>query len=240
MMKRLSMGLLVGTLGLGCGSGGGDQSCLNDGVIPAGESVICHPPAFPFVQIAPGLTASCDSGGPGAALCNPPTGTTMPTLSQPVAGKLCLSGTEVGNGLAFLGLYFTEYNRDLTKVLKTFDADLRGITQVAFTIDSPPSGGVWVDGSIVTSFDCPTGVLGCAAHGFKLMTAPLSNVPLRITESGPQVAPFASFQQMAPNPSRPFDTTVLDGFNFWVGAGDYDFCIHDFRFLNAAGIEVKP
>jgi hypothetical protein len=33
---------------------------------------------------------------------------------------------------------------------------------------------------------------------------------------------------------------VLDSFAFFVGAGDYELCIHDFKFLDVAGIEVTP
>lgn len=243
MMKRLSMGLLVGALGLGSGCGsGGSGNCVNDGVIPAGEGrIICDPSGFSFVQQAPGLTANCGApGGPLGGPCNLPAGTTTPTLSQPVPGKLCLAGTESAGGQAFLGLYFTDYSGDLTKVLKTFNADARGITQLRFTIDSPPSGGVWVDASVITSLDCQGGPLDCGTHGFTLMTAPLSNVPLNIVQPGPQVAPFVSFAQTNPAVTQTFDTSALDGFNFWVGAGAYDFCIEDFKFLDAAGNEVKP
>lgn len=241
MIKRLSVALLVGVLGFGGGCGSEESGpCVDDGVIPAGERVICHPPGFPFVQIAPGLTSLCDAGGPGAAPCNPPAGTTAPTLSQPSAGKLCVAGTEAAGGQALLGLYFTEYSRDITKVLKKFNADARGITQAAFTIDSPPSGGITVDASVVTSLDCPAGALDCGTHGFTLMTGPLTRVPLRINQPGPQVAPFVSFGQTNPAVTQTFDTSALDGFNFWVGEGAYDFCVRDFKFLDAGGNEVKP
>ena len=72
------------------------------------------------------------------------------------------------------------------------------------------------------------------------MTAPLSNVPVTISAPGPQVAPFADFEQTRSGVSQTFDTSALQHFVFAVGPGDYDFCLQDFRFLDAAGNEVKP
>jgi hypothetical protein len=74
------------------------------------------------------------------------------------------------------------------------------------------------------------------------MTAPLSNVPLTVTQPGPQVAPFANFEQTRSGVSQTFDTTALQHIEFGVGPaqGDYDFCLSDFKFLDAAGNEVKP
>ena len=72
------------------------------------------------------------------------------------------------------------------------------------------------------------------------MTAPLSNVPLTITAPGPQVAPFADFEQTRPGVTQTFDTSALEHIEFGVGQrGDYDFCVHDFKFLDAAGNEVN-
>jgi len=61
-----------------------------------------------------------------------------------------------------------------------------------------------------------------------------------IRAPGPEVAPFVNFEQTISGMSPTFDTTALEHLSFGVGAGDYDFCVHDFRFLDAAGNEVKP
>jgi len=40
------------------------------------------------------------------------------------------------------------------------------------------------------------------------------------------------------DPSVKFDPSLLDMVSFSVGPGDYNFCIRDFRFLDASGQEV--
>jgi len=168
----------------------------------------------------------------------PPEGATTAHLSQPQPGKLCLAGTLAeGGGLAVLRLTFSALNEDQTRVTKTFDADARGITQMTFSIDSPPPGpGLGVAALITTSLEITPGQRN--VNGFRLMTPPFLD-EMRIRETGPVLAPFADFR---PANSPTFDTTALDTIGIFVGdAGlDYDFCIHDFKFLDAAGNEVTP
>ena len=242
MMKRISMGLLAGTLALGtaCGGSNQDPNCTSL------DGFACHPSGFPFVEAAAIATDLC--GGYTAFACplatNPPPGATTATLTQPQAGKVCLAGTVASGGWAQIVLQFAVWtDKQFTKILKTFDAEARGITQVAFTIDSPPSAGVTVDAAITTGLECPDSPgFGCITYGFNLMTAPLSNIRLTITQPGPQIAPFADFEQTRSGVSQTFDTSALHHIEFGVGPapGDYDFCLRDFRFLNAAGNEVKP
>jgi len=236
MIKRLSIGFLAGMLGLGAACGG---SSVDDPNCNA-EGFICHPSGLAFVEVA----------GPASDLCggyvecdlakNPPAGSTTATLTQPQGGTVCLSGTVATGGWAQIVLQFALFNEQSTKILKTFDADARGITQAAFTIDSPPSGGIGVSAAVTTSLDCPMSGFDCFTYGFQLMTAPLSNIPVTITAPGPQVAPFANFEQTRSGVSQTFDTSALQYLFFGVPSGDYDFCLQDFRFLDAAGNEVKP
>jgi hypothetical protein len=232
------MGFLAGMIGLGAGCGGSseDPSCVSK------DGFICQPSRFPFVEIAAAAADGCASTN--SAYCalsdvaaNPPA-----TLTQPRAGKLCLSGTVAAGGWAQIVLQFAMFDKSATKVVKSLDANARGITQVAFTIDSPPSGGVTAGAAVVTSLECPSSPFDCFTYGFGLMTAPLSNIPLTITQAGPQVAPFADFEQTRSGVSQTFDTSVLMFIQFGVGPaqGDYDFCVQDFKFLDAAGNEVKP
>jgi len=244
MMKRLSMGFLAGMLGLGaaCGGSSEDPNCVSL------EGFDCHPSGFPFVEVAADTTDLCVT--PNGAYCafsdlaaNPPPGATTASLTNPQAGKLCLSGTVEAGGWAQIVLQFAVFADQATKIVKTFNADARGITQMAFTIDSPPSGGVTIGAAITTSLECPDAPgFGCLTYGFNLMTAPLSNIPLTITQPGPQVAPFANFEQTRSGVSQTFDTSALQHIEFGVGPaqGDYDFCLRDFKFLDAAGNEVKP
>jgi len=236
MMKRLSMGLLVGTLGLGAACGGSsveDPACNVEGFI-------CHPSGLPFVEVAGAASDLCGGYVDCDLAKNPPAGSTTATLNQPQAGMVCLSGTVATGGWAQLVLQYAVFNTQSTKIVKTFDADARGITQAAFTIDSPPSSGVTVSAAVTTSLDCPMSGFDCFTYGFDLMTAPLSAIPVTVTQPGPQVAPFANFEQTRSGVSQTFDTSALQYLFFGVGTGDYDFCLHDFKFLDAAGNEVKP
>ena len=151
-------------------------------------------------------------------------------MTQPQAGQLCLSGTVATGGWAQIGLQYAVYNLDPIRIVKTFDADARGITQAAFTIDSPPSSGVTVTAAVTTNLECPASGFDCFTYGFELMTAPLSNIPLTITAPGPQNAPFANFEQTRSGVSQTFDTSALQYLFFGVGPGDYAFCLQDFSF----------
>ena len=235
-MKRLSTGFLVGMLGLGaaCGGSSEDPNCVNQ------EGFICHPSGIPFAEVAGAASDLCGGYDVCPLAANPPAGSTTATLTQPQAGKVCLSGTVATNGWAQLVLQFAVFNKEFTNIVKTFDADARGITQAAFTVDSPPSGGVAVSAAVTTKLDCPASGFDCFTYGFDLMTAPLSNIPLTITQPGPQVAPFVDFQQTRSGVSQTFDTSALQHIVFGVAMGDYDFCLRDFKFLDAAGNEVKP
>jgi hypothetical protein len=167
---------------------------------------------------------------------NTPAGKSTATLSQPKAGTLCLAGMVSSGGWAQIGLFFPEKNEDSTEILKKFDAKALGITQVAFSIDSPPSGGVYVSAAITTATSCPGNPFGCFTYGFDLMTAAGSTVPADYTTPGQVIVPFANFLQTVGTQS--FDTSALEHLVFGVGSGSYNFCIHDFKFLDAHGNEV--
>ncbi len=100
VMKRLSFSLLVGTVGFGAGCGSAASTpppykdCGKDGFI-------CNPPGFPFVVVAGAVSDSC--GGlvaECAPFATPPAGATTARLTQPVMGKICLSGTVEAGGWA--------------------------------------------------------------------------------------------------------------------------------------------
>ncbi len=235
MTRQRSIGLLIGALALGAGCGSsGDPNCDNS------DGWICHPGGVPFVNVAFDNSDLC--GGP-VAMCdlapNQPPGTTTAKLTQPAPGKLCLSGTVAAGGWAQMVLWFPLTNKDGSQVFETFDANALGITQAAFTIDSPPSGGVTVGAAITGSLFCTPGEI-CFTYGFTLMTTPTSTQPVSITAPGPQVAPFANFVQTDSTMSTAFDTSGLTYLSFGVGTGDYDFCLEGIKFLDAAGTEVSP
>jgi hypothetical protein len=245
MNKRfsLSVGLLVGVLSLAGASG-----CGSDSGGPSAESIdiLQSPAGFPFVVGAAVADDLCDTGTAHSCSLgkNPTAGSTTATLSNPEDGKVCIKGTVAPGGDAFIVLWFTQYNAlesyNITAVLKPFDAAALGITQVAFSVDSPPSNGVTVQAVVLKRLDCPGGGQDCRTAGFALMDAPNSGVQVVIKDPGPVVAPFANFEQTDKTLTTTFDTTELDAVLFVVIDGAYDFCIHDFKFLDPSGNEVVP
>lgn len=234
--------LLVGAIALaaGCGSKASSAAPGNDAGPTCVDQtgLICQPSGFPFVTIA-GSTSDACMGSPLGDCQSPPLSASTVSLTQPEMGKLCVSGTVVADGYAKIVLVFTTFNLDRTQVLKVFNADALGITQAAFTLDSPPSGGVTIDAAVVTATDCPTNPRGCFNQGFDLMTDSNTGTLVSFTTPGPEVAPFTNFKQTDPTSAKSFDTSAFHHLEFIVGQGDYNFCVHDFKFLNAAGAEVK-
>jgi hypothetical protein len=237
--------LLMGAsaLAAGCGSNGSAATPGSDAAsVSCVDQVglLCQPSGFPFVTIA-GATSDACTGSRLGECAKPPLSATTTSLTQPETGKLCLSGTVAANdGYAKIVIIFTTFNLERTKILKVFNADALGITQAAFTIDSPPSGGVTIDAAVVTATECPASPGDCFTQGFDLRTETSTGMLASFTTPGPELAPFINFEQTDPSVSRPFDTSALHHLEFIVGQGDFNFCVHDFKFLDAAGAEVKP
>jgi hypothetical protein len=203
--------------------------CIN------GENAVCHPSGFPFV----GATFPNSDWCNGAmCLAAPPDGGMTIRLSQPETGTLCLSGTakrKVAGFTSFIML-FVEQDRSGT-IVNWLNADVLGITQVRFTVDRPPPGGVSVWATTVKKTVGCAFLPDCLTFGF--------NLPQRITESGTTTASWADFD---PDSGPRFDARALGNIGFDVFKGDddagvasldYDFCVRDFQFLDANGVEVK-
>jgi hypothetical protein len=190
------------------------------------NGVVCDPAGFPFVR-----NASALSVGPAEVL-----------LRQPEAGTLCVTGTASTTDLAWgvLGLAFSTKNLEETQVYSTFDAAALGIAKLAFTLESAPALGLKVDTASTTQLSCPASPGDCMTpdEGFLLMTGPGSTTVLSITEDGDYVAPLANFQQKRSDGSR-FDPSKLEHFSFRA-IGDFDFCIRNFRLLDADDQAVAP
>jgi hypothetical protein len=125
-----------------------------------------------------------------------------------------------------------------------FTAGARGITQVQFTIDPAPLSGVTVAFSSIQRADCLT-LPDCFTKApFGLMES--GSTPTVIEDAGTVTASLTSFVQ--PNwgdPALSFDTDLIVGLQFLPEqlpgvVADYDFCVHDLKFLDAAGHEVSP
>ncbi|HEY5448128.1 MAG TPA: hypothetical protein VIQ54_05225 [Polyangia bacterium] len=183
------------------------------------DGLICAPAGLPFVKAVFADSDFCDPTFTGVgcpATTIPPAGASTARLSVSAPGSFCLAGTVAPDGFVAILFRFDTLDRDGT-VATTFDAAARGITQWAFTIDSPPSAG-----AIPGTF------------GFHV-----GNPPVYITQPGPQVVRFADFM---PNDgtSGTIDTSVMPPIGVAVREGSYDFCVRDFTLLDAAGSQVTP
>jgi hypothetical protein len=160
------------------------------------------------------------------AACN---AETTVTLSHPASGKLCLSGHVADGGLAGFNLELARRAPDSEEILEAFDADARGITQVAFTLDSPPSDGLSLYLHILRQTGCPDNQINC--------DYPPNFVFPKLMQAGPVIAPFTTF--VSDDASVALDTQKLVNLLFQVGPGDYDFCIRDFELLDDDGNAVN-
>jgi hypothetical protein len=221
----LALALVSASAGFASGCGSNDPGCVsNDGYLCAKDLT-----GFPFAQDAAMVSDFCTNYVQGCG--TPPAGATVMTMTHPDAATLCLSGSVKPGGFAVLGLEFPHKNADETKVLEPFDATAHGITQVALTVDSPPAQGTDLLANAITHTTCPAGPLDCQTPpNFKFTT---------ISAAGPVTAPFTDFKSMD-DPNATLDPSLLDSIFLAVNAGDFDFCIHDFNFLDAAGNPVRP
>jgi hypothetical protein len=153
-------------------------------------------------------------------------------LSQPQPGMLCAAGTVSPGGWAIMAIEFAHKTPERATILSSLDAAGRGITQLTFTIDSPPSQGVIPILHMVTKTECPGQTVDCFnPPAFDLGDA---KTPGTIT------AAFTDFKPEG-DLSAVLDTTRLHDLNFAVRSmGEFNFCVHDLRFLDAQGHEVKP
>jgi len=219
------LALMSAGAGFATGCSSGDPGCVSkDGYLCAKDLA-----GFPFAQDAAMVSDFCSNVVQGCGA--PPAGATVMTLTHPDEGTLCLSGSIKPGGFAVLALEFPRKNADETQVLEPFDATAHGITQVALTVDSPPDQGADLLANATTHTTCPANPLDCQyPPNFKFTT---------LTAAGPVTAPFADFKSLD-DPSETLDPSLLNSIFLQVGSGDFDFCIHDFNFLDAAGNPVRP
>jgi hypothetical protein len=206
--------------GSDAGGDAGDPNCVT------GNGFLCPPDlkGMPFVAFIVWYSDFCGpcSGDP------PPLGESTVTLSQPEPGKVCLTGKVSPGGLAGFNLELA--TRTTTGISEPFNAARLLITQIAFTVDSPPSAGLSMAAAALVQYDCPNDPLACSGPNFSFNT---------ITAAGPLIAPFSDFKSS--DPTQVLDTSKLvQVFIQNHQAGDYNFCIHDLKFLDAQGNVVEP
>lgn len=233
MIRTISIGLMLGAFSFvtGCASAVDDKPYCADG-----PGMICAPAGFPFVTSASTLT-DCQTV-PGCT-----SSTTTATLRQPQAGTVCLKGTVEappgpggGPSFAWLLLAVNTVNRSKTQIVDVFDAKALGITGLTFTVDNPPATGVTLFATAAHSSSC-TYPPDCLY--FWNLTTGRADVVKAFQTTGPESAPFSSFL-MRTDPNKVIDSSALAHFIFEVGPGDYDFCVSQLAFTNAAGATVSP
>lgn len=134
----------------------------------------------------------------------------------------------------------------LTKAPATapFSAAARGITQVQFTIDPPPTAGVTVAFAAFQRADC-LDIPGCLT-GAPFVLTDGSGAETIVEEPKTVTASLASFVQPSwGDAALPFDPNLIDALQFGPQllpgvVLPYDFCVRDVRFFDAAGREVSP
>ena len=187
--------------------------------------------AFPFVDSAIAISDVC-AGTMCATAVPPAGGSTVPTLTHPEKGTLCIAGELSPSGFALIALGLMKFNADGTEIVGSLDATAKGIVAVAITIDTPPAQGVWFDAHNVVKTSCPDTPLDCFyPPNFNFM---------KVTAPGRFVAPLAQFIS-EDDPNQSVDASALAEVFFQVqDAGPYDFCVHDLAFLDGAGNPVTP
>jgi hypothetical protein len=191
---------------VGPGPGGGCQS---------GSCFSCIQPVEGMSFVTGAFTTTDDSGV-----------TTANVRTEP--GAVCVSGENVSYAVLELavGRPDTVVAADGSKG-KLFDAAAFGVTQLEFTIETPPSTGVVP--ALVTEGPDMHGL------GFDLMS---NGQLVSITSSSP--SPIRVSLSDYRNPDMPDASRVL-AFGFTVGvAPHYDFCVRNLRFLDANNVEVPP
>lgn len=239
-MRRPFIIALLGTLGhiAACASnrpddGGGKETPICKG--PPVEECVLPVDSVAFVLRAAPITD----------------GVSTARVTNPVPGTVCMTGTLADAGPtytnwgAILGFPIAEANADKTGILSPFNAEQLGITQVQFTIESPPVTGVGPAITQVAKLECKDDLASClTAAPFYLKNE--AGAQALITTTRTMTAPLGTAAQPTwGDPQLALDPTRLFGLQFGVGtlqgtSLDYDFCVHDLRFLGADGKEIVP
>jgi hypothetical protein len=185
------------------------------------------------------ISDSCPSQRTGVA---PMASSTISELSRD-AGQICLRG-RVTTGWVSLIVDFSGNNPSgsqlPTEEAPPLDVVRLGITQLQFTLDSPPTSGLSVDLASVLVPGCYGRPNDCLVSGYYIMDEQRPGVPDRLNEPGTYTVRIADFQA-APwvDPTRELDATRLAFVGFDPGMGDYDFCINDLKLLDDSGNPVE-
>jgi hypothetical protein len=142
-------------------------------------------------------------------------------------GAVCASGTNVGYAILQLavGRPDTIVAADGSRG-KPFDAQALGVTQLEFTIDTPPSSGL-VPAIAIEGADTH-------AVGFALTT---SGAEVSIQTPSTMRVSLSDYT----DPDHTLDPSRILAIGFTIGLAEhYDFCVRNLKFFNANDVEVLP
>lgn len=141
-------------------------------------------------------------------------------------GLVCMSGTSAKYAILrlALGRPDTIVAADGSKG-RPFDASALGITEVGFTIETPPSEGL-VPALLTESPQMSSMEFLLQSSGQEVSVSTTSSMRVSLSDYA--------------NPSSP-DTSRLLALEFSIGiAAQYDFCVRGLKFFDANGVEVLP
>lgn len=187
---------------------------------------LCAPRGLPFVTHAFAHSYCTECTAPGGTLA----------FTQPEAGTLCLSGSMTteeqdagGIALAF-PVYASEgLTPEHQTILERFNAEYLRITQLRFTVDRPPPGGIFLWATTLHKDECNAG--DCVTGWFKV-----EDWFTDLGESGTVTVPFTDFVD---DFGAVFDTRSISTIGIDAGPGAVDYCISDVQFLDAGGDVVE-
>lgn len=202
---------------------------------PVSETGICdnllQANDIPFGVAVFAVTDACPSQRRGAA---PLPSTTVADVRREAPGKYCVSGTLESGYVLFLVSFDGINGLSPQPFHVPIDAAALGVDQFRFTIESPPSTGLYVSPSNVVGDQCPASSTQCIQAGFYILDQ--SGLPSTITMAGTYTERIADLR---PGPDVPatltLDTSRLAGFEFQLLPGNYDFCVSDVQLLDDSG-----
>jgi hypothetical protein len=233
-MKRPVLIALLGTLGATAACGSDHQSNSGGATTP-----ICKgPPSdscfLPVANVPFVIRAGTVTDGVSTA-----------RITNPAPGTVCLSGTladagpTYANWGAILVLDIAAWNQERTQV-SPFPAEQLGITQVQFTLDSPPATGIAPAVMEVLNLECPNNPGDClTAVPFYLKSEVITTARTITASLSAAEQPSWGDPRLMLDPNRVYGLQ-FDGKTTQGTTADYDFCVHDLKFLGADGTEIVP
>src|SRR5262245_29041147 len=208
---------------------------VEPGSRPVSETGICNnlfsADDIPFATAIFAISDACPSQRRNAA---PMPSSTVADVRHEAPGKYCVRGVLASGGFVSVIVSFDHINDVPAPPFHgPLDAQAIGITQLRFTLESPPATGLQVTPSSVVSDECPFSSDQCIQSGFYILDA--AGAPSTITEPGTYTVRFSDLR---PGPGVPstlsLDTTRLAGIELQLNPGELDFCLGDVQLDDAA------